>query len=1000
MRGLTLSLMIAVALSAGSSVLLQQAAPLQAQNNQADNQNSEEDSRALLEEVLDSMISGQYRAAKRSAGKLNDVPAVADAAQWLEARIVSHTDSPADVIKLLKKAEASASTSINVRSEYVRAMLHAGELADGLKEATDLQQAHPTDPRSHMLAGEIHYQLGDHEAANSAFSNARKVAAAIPSASRDQRDDLAGYLRAEQLTAAGWAAYRQNDLASALASYERAEEHHRYHTPSILEIARLFSETSKVSEARTNYVERITGSPTQTGFNPNSAEAQVMLARCATLQYRGDQARRALDTALRINRDNPEARAMRAKALIDLGRYDDALKDLKALEKINPRLTEGRAVRAFFLWKRDSAEALNAWLDESLHLNPKNGELFELLGNAMTECLRFPEAIAWYRRGIELAPERWTLHAALGQALLYTGDFKQGQEYLQTALDKDTVRNSLATRNQLLFLTQRYPGFKESSILEGRVDLLLPADEASALELLYEDELRRGVDELTAKYQGRHPEFPIRVEAFHRKDDFDVRNIGFPGLGALGTCYGRLVTLLSPSLSGAEIMEGRTFNWASTLRHELDHAYQLHISKGQAPHWLAEGCSVAEEARARPEWRRHAEDRLYQAFISKGLPEISDFERWFQGERGDVLFAYYLAGLMVEMIERDLGGQSAIISMLEGFGKHKTQAEIFQQMLGISEAEFDKRFHAQVEAMVAPIKLMQAVSTDNIIDLREQAEDGEASTDQLVQLARGLLQLGQRTDARIWANLAAKRGADSAEFDYVLGQLTTDDPRLNATERARESRRLLEQAVNRGLEDYNLYMTLAGAAQRRQDVDSMIFFANLARRAFPTNPAPLGLLFQMYVNENNTTRALDVAEQYTRLSEDNESIRMWLLGQYHENGADYEIVEMSQQLIYISPFALAPYRAQAKAMTQLGQFDQALRTWEIMRRLAFKQQTPEQRATLEIEARIGKARTLLAAGKRDDALLEAAGASSINAEHPLVRGFNSEQGAQETPQRY
>ena len=45
---------------------------------------------------------------------------------------------------------------------------------------------------------------------------------------------------------------------------------------------------------------------------------------------------------------------------------------------------------------------------------------------------------------------------------------------------------------------------------------------------------------------------PILIEMFPKHDDFAVRNLGLPGMiGALGACFGRVVTLDSPQCAPA-----------------------------------------------------------------------------------------------------------------------------------------------------------------------------------------------------------------------------------------------------------------------------------------------------------------------------------------------------------------------------------------------------------------------------------------------------------------
>ena len=84
------------------------------------------------------------------------------------------------------------------------------------------------------------------------------------------------------------------------------------------------------------------------------------------------------------------------------------------------------------------------------------------------------------------------------------------------------------------------------------------------------------------------PNGPILVVMFPRHDDFAVRNVGLPGMiGALGACFGRVVTLDSPTAR-----EPGTFNWGETLWHELAHVITLQLSGNRLPRWLSEGFAL------------------------------------------------------------------------------------------------------------------------------------------------------------------------------------------------------------------------------------------------------------------------------------------------------------------------------------------------------------------------------------------------------------------------
>ena len=96
---------------------------------------------------------------------------------------------------------------------------------------------------------------------------------------------------------------------------------------------------------------------------------------------------------------------------------------------------------------------------------------------------------------------------------------------------------------------------------------------------------------------------------FPKHDDFAVRTLGLPGMiGALGACFGRVVTLDSP-----KARPPGQFSWAETLWHEMAHVITLQMSNNRLPRWLSEGISVYEERRARPDWGREIRLSFAQA---------------------------------------------------------------------------------------------------------------------------------------------------------------------------------------------------------------------------------------------------------------------------------------------------------------------------------------------------------------------------------------------------
>jgi tetratricopeptide (TPR) repeat protein len=134
-------------------------------------------------------------------------------------------------------------------------------------------------------------------------------------------------------------------------------------------------------------------------------------------------------------------------------------------------------------------------------------------------------------------------------------------------------------------------------------------------------------------------------------------------IGALGACFGRVVTLDSP--------RARTpgeFNWGETLWHELAHVITLQMSNQRVPRWLTEGISVFEERRARPEWGRDGEFEFLNAMAKGELIKVAELNSGFMSIR-TINLAYHQSSVVVEHIVDQYGGDQALGKMLKAYGE-------------------------------------------------------------------------------------------------------------------------------------------------------------------------------------------------------------------------------------------------------------------------------------------------------------------------------------------
>ena len=117
--------------------------------------------------------------------------------------------------------------------------------------------------------------------------------------------------------------------------------------------------------------------------------------------------------------------------------------------------------------------------------------------------------------------------------------------------------------------------------------LRLHKKEAALLRPYFQAELDRALATYEKKYHFKL-NGPVQVEVYPDHEDFAVRTMGMPGLGALGVTFGNRT---SPWIRPAARKPGQ-FHWDSTMWHELSHVYVLAMTNSRVPRWFTEGLAV------------------------------------------------------------------------------------------------------------------------------------------------------------------------------------------------------------------------------------------------------------------------------------------------------------------------------------------------------------------------------------------------------------------------
>jgi hypothetical protein len=225
------------------------------------------------------------------------------------------------------------------------------------------------------------------------------------------------------------------------------------------------------------------------------------------------------------------------------------------------------------------------------------------------------------------------------------------------------------------------------TVRDGDVVMRLHKDEAPVLQDYAMPLARQALTTLAGKYQFT-PKGPILIEIFPKHDDFAVRNLGLPGMiGALGACFGRVVTMDSP-----RARPPGEFQWEATLWHELTHVITLQMSNQRLPRWLSEGLSTYEEKVARPEWARQMDTDFAAMLNRDGAIKLRDLNASFQNPKL-ISIAYYQGGLLVEHLQA-VYGIAGIQKLLRAYGQGLDTDAAFKTALNTSFEELQVRIRS------------------------------------------------------------------------------------------------------------------------------------------------------------------------------------------------------------------------------------------------------------------------------------------------------------------
>ena len=407
--------------------------------------------------------------------------------------------------------------------------------------------------------------------------------------------------------------------------------------------------------------------------------------------------------ALEIDRALDSAHLLLAQLDLDNARPQAARERIAQVLAVNPQHLDARALLAAMAYVKDDRAAYQAEVQRVLTINPAFGEIYRATADLAARNYRFDEAVTLAREATTLDPGSARAFAELGMHLLRTGDETEARVALERSFSADPFNR--VTYN-LLTMLDKLETF--TVVKDGDLILKMHPDEAAVLKEYAVPLARDALKVLSARYQFT-PTGPILIEIFPTHDDFAVRNVGLPGMiGALGACFGRVITMDSP-----KARPPGEFSWQATLWHEIAHVITLQMSRQRVPRWLTEGISVYEEARARPEWGRDMEVPFAAALEGGKALKLTDLNAGFTSPE-TIALAYFQASVLVEHIVKSFGDDK-LRALLRAYGEGLEGDAAMTKTLGTSMAElqasFDRHLDVRFGALRAALRPVTGVNT-------------------------------------------------------------------------------------------------------------------------------------------------------------------------------------------------------------------------------------------------------------------------------------------------
>jgi cellulose synthase operon protein C len=476
----------------------------------------------------------------------------------------------------------------------------------------------------------------------------------------------------------------------------------------------LFYERFNAMEAANLYQEAL-------GIDVKNARALLGMAQLLADNYdpkANDYAARALEADPKLY----QAHELMAKGALEDDNQKKAESEADAALAIQSDAVDAIAVKASIDLLADKESPWVAKIGN-------RGKGYETIAYFYVINRRYEEGIQFYRKAIAATPDLWSAHSQLGINLMRLGREDEAKKELDLAYENHFRDASTANSLTLIDSYKKFDTFRTPTTV-----LRLNKKEEDVLRPYFQEEMLRAMATYEKKYQFKL-NVPLQIEVYPDHDDFAVRTAGLPGMGGiLGVTFNNIIAMDSPS--------GRppgSFHWATTMWHEMSHAYVLSLTNERMPRWFTEGLAVHEETAAtgHSDWGDRLSPEIIAAIRDKKLLPVAEIDRGFVHPTfpSQVIVSYFQAGKICDYISARWG-ESKLLDMIHEFGKNRPTVDVIKDQLGLEPEAFDKDFLAMIDKETGKTVAGFADWTKQVRELNQLAKDGK--NDELIAKGRAI----------------------------------------------------------------------------------------------------------------------------------------------------------------------------------------------------------------------------------------------------------------------